>query len=876
MAAVLFLEDTKSISIHRDISTDVIGLMKTPDVATINEEKYEFETILSTRRNPYAYEPPNKRKKKNNVRNICTINDLLNGYVRHKHALDAFDECLYNLVREWDTSDFLTKTFSDCKKLLSEKCAQAHSQLLDMMRDPKDTIYQTLLRLARKIKVVNLIIGNQKMVYIPHSLDHMQSLLQNLSDDKNISSVVNNILGGNNNKLLENLIFQDRTLYKDTTTIKDKSNNGHSTNTKDKIKLFSRKNKNEIELVNMMEKHIGGNNNPIYKCEGCGNNIDLHLCYETAITYKVPAVPDKLFYFHDGFCVTLRRLKESIRGFVMDESLSESLRSSTTIGYVKNLLTNFSTLITTGGVIPRPSKSDENKSQIEQMSMIRDNAYKLILRQQALSQRVGKNFADEYCWKFGDIPETIQYANMSIYGPSLSQYVVQQLLSKQLNSLWLILAFIAQGMSATNALKLLEEHRTSLAKTLKMDNLDLVLISMIESSNYTIAMALYLSAWMRHAAEYDLSRAQDFENVSEKYVRIASELVSNVESDHLLSLLLEAPTDIAHLSVFEIAIKYEIDDFMDDSRIQMIMVHMYSEFDFLNPAKQFRTTDIELYQVLTFLLWKPAYFYYCPVGRFWTESVMYITYILIVTSVIYTKNYDLTSQLSMREKIMWTFNIGFIFGELTAISFEGYQYFTDPGNTFDILIMINWVLIGILRFSCHIIFNINTKQCDGNNKNKLPILLYMFIFCVQICICWSRLALIFSTAKQVGPFIKMIPGMVKDILNWTFVISIFYVGFCFGTHFMIATDVSEECDSGGDLHDLSLVFEYNFLLLLGQSDWEILNPNNCISPLRSLLLKVMMWSFSVAGTILLLNLLIAMMSSTYEQIREGTAKQVNF
>ena len=76
-------------------------------------------------------------------------------------------------------------------------------------------------------------------------------------------------------------------------------------------------------------------------------------------------------------------------------------------------------------------------------------------------------------------------------------------------------------------------------------------------------------------ADVDLSRSEDFERVGDKYIRIAAQLVASVESDHLLSLLLETPTDIAHLSSFEIAIKYGIEDFMDDSRIQMLMAHMW-------------------------------------------------------------------------------------------------------------------------------------------------------------------------------------------------------------------------------------------------------------------------------------------------------------
>ena len=122
--------------------------------------------------------------------------------------------------------------------------------------------------------------------------------------------------------------------------------------------------------------------------------------------------------------------------------------------------------------------------------------------------------------------------------------------------------------------------------------------------------------------------------------------------------------------------------------------------------------------------------------------------------------------------------------------------------------------------------------------------------------------------------------MIKDIVKWGFVLGIFFIGFCFGTHFIIAGDISERCGGedglDGSLENFSLVVEYNFILLQGQSEWSILEANECVSPARSLILKLYMFGFAIMGTILLLNLLIAMMASTYEQIREGTAKQVNF
>ena len=279
---------------------------------------------------------------------------------------------------------------------------------------------------------------------------------------------------------------------------------------------------------------------------------------------------------------------------------------------------------------------------------------------------------------------------------------------------------------------------------------------------------------MRANALRDLSREEDFNEIAAKYIDIAAELIASVESDHLLSLLLEAPTDIAHLSAFEVAIKYEIHEFMDDSRIQMLMAHMWSEFDFLDPAKNFRTQDIGLFDLLWLLAASPAQFYYCPVGRFWTESVMYIAYVLLVTFVVDDHIYAMSTALTKQEITMWICNLGFIFGEITQMVFEGVKYLTDVGNVFDNLIMMNWVILAMIRMGCEFVFD----ECDASayevteedffevqndldddydasdayaaaqTRNQPAILLYTTIWTIQLTILWSRICLIFIRSRN--------------------------------------------------------------------------------------------------------------------------------
>lgn len=182
---------------------------------------------------------------------------------------------------------------------------------------------------------------------------------------------------------------------------------------------------------------------------------------------------------------------------------------------------------------------------------------------------------------YDDIPKTIQYADAHIFGEPLFKFVVQQLLSKQTTALWRLLAYISMQIPTVQAIALLNEHRADLAKAKKMEHLELVCTSIIQASAYPIGTALHLSGFMSDLAENDLSREDDFREVATRYINIAENLVEYVESDHLLALLLEAPTDIDQMNVFDIAIQFELDDFFDNNRVDRVITHMHQQFDFV-------------------------------------------------------------------------------------------------------------------------------------------------------------------------------------------------------------------------------------------------------------------------------------------------------
>ena len=182
---------------------------------------------------------------------------------------------------------------------------------------------------------------------------------------------------------------------------------------------------------------------------------------------------------------------------------------------------------------------------------------------------------EEEEWEFDDIPLEIQYCDTSIYGEALWEFVMQQLLTKQMKSLWLLLAYFSMEIPTIKAIELLQTHIADIAKVKNMDNLELVCSAVIENSHYPIATALHLSNFITKVGEDDLSRKQQFQEIADRYTVVAEKLVESVESDHLLSIYLETPTDLNMMSVFEIAIAYEMSDFFDNNRVDRIMGHMW-------------------------------------------------------------------------------------------------------------------------------------------------------------------------------------------------------------------------------------------------------------------------------------------------------------
>ncbi len=84
------------------------------------------------------------------------------------------------------------------------------------------------------------------------------------------------------------------------------------------------------------------------------------------------------------------------------------------------------------------------------------------------------------------------------------------------------------------------------------------------------------------------------------------------------------------------AMELELEEFFVFNRVGRVCSQMWSEYDFVNPNRQFRTQDIELDESFLLILRNPGKFYFTPLGKFYSAIILYMAYLFIVTWYVFS------------------------------------------------------------------------------------------------------------------------------------------------------------------------------------------------------------------------------------------------
>eukprot|EP00002_Diphylleia_rotans_P025998 TRINITY_DN5163_c0_g2_i4.p1 TRINITY_DN5163_c0_g2~~TRINITY_DN5163_c0_g2_i4.p1 ORF type:complete len:1479 (-),score=317.51 TRINITY_DN5163_c0_g2_i4:238-4674(-) len=223
---------------------------------------------------------------------------------------------------------------------------------------------------------------------------------------------------------------------------------------------------------------------------------------------------------------------------------------------------------------------------------------------------------------------------------------------------------------------------------------------------------------------------------------------------------------------------------------------------------------------------------------------------------------DLQGRLQV---VLAVYVASFIIFEIQKMRFLGKKYFADLSNILDIIFVLNLVAVGSLDLWIYI-ENSNFENIeDPESVQDFMFTMYISEFqnrltSVLVLLAWLRMLILQSIHPSLGPMQLIIVAMTKDIAEFLLLLVIFLMGFSFA-FFTIY--------SGYTKSNYTVIASITTLVraLFGDFDFEEIEEQDpIIGP-------ALFYIFMITCTIMLLNFLIAILSGTYEDVKQLSERQ---
>ena len=470
----------------------------------------------------------------------------------------------------------------------------------------------------------------------------------------------------------------------------------------------------------------------------------------------------------------------------------------------------------------------------------------------------------------------------------LNLYVICLLKTKQLQSLWSALGILLRIIPIKLAFRILHENRGDLRHG-NPEEVARVCREIMDGSNFLVPAALYLAEFMEKNANEDLARELEWTKYSKYYEKIAQEQINSIESDHLLAVLMDIPLYIGDFNLVQLALEQDRIQFLNNERINGVMSHVWYASAFLDPTEDIEKGNQSWIDVFTLLFQRPFQFYLTPMGFNWTTGLCYIGYLIGISFYILVNPVYPENPVDFSEWVLWICNIGYILNEVLEFIDQGRQYFAVNGllNYFDIIISFLWMVLLIIRIHSALV----GEEIDGeyispyqqrvkNDDNTGDMLgefwwlsqVYTTIWAAQLVLLCFRSLAVFLSAQYIGILFRMIELMMASIVRFSFFVLTVIIGFLFGLYYIDNIphrDLDGEIEGTESFIGADGVYDhllYLFASLVGMAEIESHLKVGSDDPMLEVA-QVYSIVFIIFGTILSMNLLIALMTAEFDRVR---------
>eukprot|EP00727_Mastigamoeba_balamuthi_P001758 m51a1_g1158 putative transient receptor potential channel (1027) ;mRNA; f:319485-322996 len=212
---------------------------------------------------------------------------------------------------------------------------------------------------------------------------------------------------------------------------------------------------------------------------------------------------------------------------------------------------------------------------------------------------------------------------------------------------------------------------------------------------------------------------------------------------------------------------------------------------------------------------------------------------------------------------------GLVLVELIQLAKRGFDYFESMWNYFDIIHLTTYIAVLSIKLSSSLVHNSETKT------NLM--IGYDCLFAAAVFMTYTRGLYVLLPFQRIGPMLVSFGRMLKDVSTFIVLALVVIIAFSFSLSILynnsgkpyIQTGSTEEVvpEDPSDMWRLNLFFKVYKTFLFGINNMPNFDPYE-LDGGRMILTIIFILAFMVVTTIVLVNLLIAIMNNTYSTIME--------
>ena len=480
-----------------------------------------------------------------------------------------------------------------------------------------------------------------------------------------------------------------------------------------------------------------------------------------------------------------------------------------------------------------------------------------------------------------ELKETLQSFNLLDYGEPLGKFIIEQLKKQHKNAYWKILGMLMNALPYQLAIAVLrDENSIDILRHGKPSVLNDICTRLVSGSNFKPAAALAIAEFFDDLAYQDVVQEEVWREYSTNFENIAYDNVNSIESNHLLFILLNVPLSVhdQHSSLVRKALSDTRIEFLNNDRINGILHHLYRQGP-LKPSDDIKVQNRTSLELFNMLLCEPMKFYFSAEGYHYCTGMLYMLYWCYVCWYSINRPigwYSPQHNFFIYELILWVANIGYILFEIFECIEKGLIDYFDlkvggSKNIMDASISIIWMILGAIKIS----FLIRDTGERINIEKDIAAQIYIFLFAIQILILTVRSLTLFSNTHYLGTLLRVVKMMTVEIVRFMYIYIIALLGFLFALWFVVISnkcadpehEEEEECNDyavAGIWEGLSYVFQ--IFVTTGDLSGIVDQPTAA----------VLMVFATLFGTLILTNLLIALMTTEYEKVQSKAKQEVIF